>query len=190
MRRKHFVRNAFLVDQLHEVPRPCLGGLPDSRESGREEGQGTHKGTAVQQSVCNEATITNWPLLSLFSPDTGKAKNPKILTFQKNNGQEDWESLIRPGLSKIWSWETIFEVCTVTVLMCSSQLSLIKLPLGNLMKLETTLKACWSTDCWSASDRKYFRSMFWPVAIVFVTLVNICEHRLWSGCAERTKRAF
>ena len=89
----------------------------------------------------------------------------KFWHFRKNNGHEDWESLIRPGLSKIWLWETIFEVCTVTVLMCSSQLSLIKLPLGNLMKLETTLKACWSTDCWSASDRNYFRSIFWPEAL-------------------------
>ena len=36
----------------------------------------------------------------------------------------------------------IFEVCTVTVSVCSLKLSLIKLPTGNLMKLETTLKAC------------------------------------------------
>ena len=126
----------------------------------------------------------------VFCPDAGKSKNLRIMIFQKNNGQGDWESLIRPGLSKIWLWDAIFEVCTVMVSMCSSQLSLIKLPPGNLLKLETTLKACWSTDCWSASDRKYFRSMFWPVAIVFVTMVNMCEQRLWSGGAERTKKSF
>ena len=124
------------------------------------------KGTAVCQSVCNAATITNGPLLSGFLSPRRKVKNLKILTFQKKNGQGDWESLIRPGLSTLWLWETIFEVCTVTVSLCSSQLSLIKLPTGNLMKLETTLKACWSTECWSASCRKHFRSMFWPVVIV------------------------
>ena len=140
-------------------------------------------------AVHPKATITNWPLCRFFYPTPERQKNLKNLTFLKNNGQGDWGSLIRPGLSKIWLWETIFEVCTVTVSLCSSQLSLSKLPTGNLLKLETALKACWSTQCWSASDRKHFRSKFWPAAIVFVTIVNMCWERLWSGGAKRTKKS-
>ena len=75
------LRSRFTVF-FHEVPRPCLGGLPDSRESGREEGQGTLKGTAVQQSVCNEATITNRPLLSFFSRSRKVKKSGKIDLFR------------------------------------------------------------------------------------------------------------
>ena len=47
------------------------------------------KGTAVRQSVCNAATITNGPLLSRFLSPRRRVKNLKILTFQKNNGQGD-----------------------------------------------------------------------------------------------------
>ena len=149
----------------------------------------TRKGTAVRQSVCNAATITNWPLLSLFSRRREVKKSGKIDLFRPTLGKrlkiisQTWLEFDQVMGRDIWAVQRD----RLTVLF---KLSLIKLPTGNLMKLETTLKACWSTDCWSASERKYFRSMFWPVAIVFVTIVNMREHRLWSGCAERTKRAF
>ena len=101
----------------------------------------TLKGTAVRQSVCNAATITNGPLLSLFSRRRKVKKSGKI-------------DLFRPPLGKrlkniIYTWLEFdlvmgrdigaVERDRLTVLF---KLSLIKLPTGNLMKLETTLKAC------------------------------------------------
>ena len=76
--------------------------------------------TAGRQSFCNEATITDWPLLSLFSPDSAATKYLKFLTCHKNNGQDDSKSLLRPNLSEILLWDRMFELCTVAVSLCSS----------------------------------------------------------------------
>ena len=101
----------------------------------------TLKGTAVRQSVCNAATITNGPLLSLFSRRRKVKKSWKIDLFRPTLGKR------LKSITQTWlEFDLVMgrdigavERDRLTVLF---KLSLIKLPTGNLMKLETTLKAC------------------------------------------------
>ena len=99
------------------------------------------KGTAVRQSVCNAATVTNGPLLSLFSRRRKVKKSWKIDLFRPTFGKRlkiitqtwlEFDQVMGRDIRAV-------QRDRLTVLF---KLSLIKLPTGNLMKLETTLKAC------------------------------------------------
>ena len=99
------------------------------------------KGTAVRQLGCNKATITNGPLLSLFSRRWKVKKSGKIDLFRPVMGKRlkiitqtwlEFDQVMGRDIRAV-------QRDRLTVLF---KLSLIKLPTGNFMKLATTLTDC------------------------------------------------